>query len=619
MLPVIDRFQAEFELFRGNDAISYAGIDGVTRKPVRITRYTVFPGSDIQILKNVRSIRSKFTTHIYTIHNDPKKRLFTVVEPAPCCSAQLLIDLIYISTPDKVILHEEMVWEIAAASVAALSYLADNGLIHMGISPEAIHLTGSGPRLACPQLNRIANPENIRNIDIQALQFMAPEVVVGRGYVHQSDIWALGATLYMCCVGKYPSMLQATHSQESLETAYFELSYTIANCVSSELASLIISMLAPLAGARPRIKQLYKHPRIQAVIERIMARATFTEQYLISFSTLKVANTLRSVHGLSFYSPDQCTNRLCFTDLMRSALFPCTMHLHDGAEAVEKMYTVTSTELSFDTSLLGRRNALGKTALLLATETHNLPLVHALLQYEGALLDYRGSSVLAIALSENWVAGILRIQTYLADTSSAYSEAIHLQQNDSAVLPSDDADTNTYTPLMLATLHNDIEGVWMHIDNFEGMRDNSGRTALFHAVENGFLAIARILAAREVSLTSSFGNTALRLCAERNMPATAALCYKEAGILYSTEQTCSTAIEIAIANHNYAVASVLSKHDTSLKQLELFQSIKQTDMPNAFRGLLGYILSNSPLQPLISLLKEKDLTSLLELVTVYIT
>lgn len=621
MLPAIDRFQADYELFRGNNVVCYAGTDSVTRKPVRITRYAASPGSSTQILKHVRSIRSKFATHIHTVHNEPKRRLFSVVEPAPCCTAQLLVDLLYANPADEVVLHEEMVWEIAAASVAALSYLADQGLTHMGVSPEAIHLLESGPRLACPRLSRITSPEDIKNTDIHALQFMAPEVVIGRGYIHQSDIWSLGATLYTCCVGKCPAMLQAMRSQESLETAYFDISYEIASRVSSELGSLIISMLAPLAGARPKIKHLYRHPRIQAVIERIAAHASFTEQYLISFSALKMTDTLRSTRGLSFFNSDQCNNRLCFTELMRRALFPCTMHLHDSAEAVERACNSTPTDFSFDTSLLGRRNAFGKTALLLATETHNLPLLHALLQYEGALLDYRGSSVLAVALSENWEAGIINAQAYLSDTSSNYSESAHVQQID-PVTPSSGVigatDTNKSTPLMLATLRNDIESVWRYIDKFEGMRDSSGRTALFHAVENNFLAIARILAVREVGLTSSFGNTALRLCAERNMPVAAVLCYKEAGILYSTEQDCSTVIDIALANQNYVIASILSKHDASSKQVELFQSIEQKDMPNAFRGLLGYILSNSSLEPLISLLKERDLTGLLELVTVYI-
>lgn len=247
MLPVIDRFRADHELFRGNDVVSYAGTDGVTRKPVRITRYMASPGSSTQILKQVRSVRSRFTTHIHAVHHEPKRRIFSVVEPAPCCTAQLLIDLLYANPSDRVVLHEELIWEIAAASITALGHLADQGLTHMGISPGAIHLTEMGPRLACPRLSRTLLPEDVQNMDIQTLQFTAPEVIAGRGYIPQSDLWSLGATLYACCTGKPPAILQTIRSQEALETAYFDVSYDVASHASSELASLIISLLAPLA------------------------------------------------------------------------------------------------------------------------------------------------------------------------------------------------------------------------------------------------------------------------------------------------------------------------------------------------------------------------------------
>lgn len=617
MLPVIDRFQADYELFRGNDVVSYVGTDGVTRKPVRITRYIASPSSSTHMLKQVRSIRSKFITHVHTVHHEPKRRIFSVVEPAPCCTVQLLIDLLYANPSDEVVLHEELTWEIAAAAVIALAYLTDQGILHMGISPETIHLTEAGPRLACPRLSRITSPEDVQHMDIQALQFAAPEVVIGRGYIPQSDIWSLGATLYTCCMGKPPTMLQAARSQEALEAAYFDLSYELASRVSSELASLIISLLAPLAGARPKIKHLCRHPKIQAITERLAARASFTEQYLTAFSNLKMVQTLRNTYGLSFYDSEQFANRLCFTGLMHCALFPYTIPLQDHAEDIRSICDLSSSDLSFNASLLGRRNAFGKTALLLATETHNLPLVRILLQCESALLDYRGASVLATALSGNWEAGITSVCPYLPDTSADQPKLAHIQQSDSTTLSSDTTEDSSRTPLMLAVLRNDIESVWRHIDKFEGIRDTSGRTALFHAVENSFLAIARLLAIREAGLTSSFGNTALRLCAERNLPATAVLCYKEAGIPYSTEQEHSTAIDIALANQNYTVASVLIKHDASLKQPELFQAIEQQDISAAFRGLLGYVISDSPLEPLIDLLRDRDLTSLLEMVTVY--
>lgn len=617
MLPVIDRFRADYELFRGNDVVSYAGTDGVTRKPVRITRYMASPGSSTQILKQVRSVRSRFTTHIHAVHHEPKRRIFSVVEPAPCCTAQLLIDLLYANPFDRVVLHEELIWEIAAASITALAHLADQGLTHMGISPGAIHLTEMGPRLACPRLSRTLLPEDVQNMDIQTLQFTAPEVIAGRGYIPQSDLWSLGATLYACCTGKPPAILQTIRSQEALETAYFDVSYDVASHISSELASLIISLLAPLAGVRPKLSQLRKHPRIQTVIERLTAHASFTDQYLVAFSNLRMAKMLRSTHGLCFYNPDQFGNYLCFTELMRSALFPCTMQLQEHTEDTTKLCDLSSAGLSFDTSLLGKRNVFGKTALLLSAETQNLPLVCVLLQYESALLDYRGANVLVTVLSENWEAGIARVYTHLVDTSPAHLEAGYTRKGDSTISSSDIEGDNRYTPLMLAALHNDIEAVWRYSDKFEGMRDASERTALFHAVENGFLAIARLLATREAGLTSDFGNTALRLCAERNMPATAALCYKEAGILYSVDQDRLTAVDIALANQNYVVASVLVKHDVSLNQLDLFQAIEQHDISTAFRRLLGYVISGNSLKPLVDLLKEKDLTSLLEIVAVY--
>jgi serine/threonine protein kinase len=144
--------------------------------------------------------------------------------------------------------------------ISAVEYLLTDNIVHRNLNLRNIWVDSNqnikiGDLLLCTKIKPIYKPHS----DTSAYHFYAPECWLEEGQIVESsaDIWSLGVLLYAMTCGCYP--FGGKHELDiflNVKRARF----SIPKFISEECASLIRSMLSPLAADRPSIAQIKAHP-----------------------------------------------------------------------------------------------------------------------------------------------------------------------------------------------------------------------------------------------------------------------------------------------------------------------------------------------------------------------
>ena len=96
--------------------------------------------------------------------------------------------------------------ELVKPLVDAMAYLHSLGIAHRDLKPENI-LTGEtlhDLKIADFGLSKIIHPTEKMNKPCGTLSYVAPEVLTGKGYGKQADMWSIGVILFLVVRGKLP-------------------------------------------------------------------------------------------------------------------------------------------------------------------------------------------------------------------------------------------------------------------------------------------------------------------------------------------------------------------------------------------------------------------------------
>lgn len=101
---------------------------------------------------------------------------------------------------------------------------------------------------------------------------MSPEQFSGTPYNHKSDIWALG-----CCVYEIATLRHA-FSADNISSLMYNILHGVvhplpADNYSSELSSLVLSMLAHIPDNRPSVQQILKMDYVKSHIRKFLGKA----------------------------------------------------------------------------------------------------------------------------------------------------------------------------------------------------------------------------------------------------------------------------------------------------------------------------------------------------------
>jgi len=158
-------------------------------------------------------------------------------------------ELFYHLRKNKFFTEENALFYISE-TVLAIEYLHKNNCIYRDLKPENILLDKNGHiRLADFGLSKILNTtdcefedENIAYTMCGSPGYLAPEILIGRGYTKDVDWWSLGCILFVMLNG-YPPFRPKKDSKK-LNIQLYEQPIVLKEDISKDAKSLILGLLS---------------------------------------------------------------------------------------------------------------------------------------------------------------------------------------------------------------------------------------------------------------------------------------------------------------------------------------------------------------------------------------
>lgn len=143
--------------------------------------------------------------------------------------------------------REDLARIYAAEIVSAVSHLHANGIMHRDLKPENILLDADGHAMLTDFGLAKKFDENTRsNSMCGTLEYMPPEIVLGKGHDKAADWWSVGVLLFEMLTGKPPY----TGNREKIQQKIVKEKIKLPAFLSSEAHSMLKGLLTKEASKR---------------------------------------------------------------------------------------------------------------------------------------------------------------------------------------------------------------------------------------------------------------------------------------------------------------------------------------------------------------------------------
>ncbi|CAL4930842.1 unnamed protein product [Urochloa decumbens] len=144
--------------------------------------------------------------------------------------------------------REELARIYTAEIVSAVGHLHANGIMHRDLKPENILLDADGHAMLTDFGVAKEFDENTRsNSMCGTVEYMAPEIVQGRGHDKAADWWSVGILLFEMLTGKPPFV---GGNRDKIQQKIVKEKIKLPTYLSSEVHSLLKGLLHKEAGRR---------------------------------------------------------------------------------------------------------------------------------------------------------------------------------------------------------------------------------------------------------------------------------------------------------------------------------------------------------------------------------
>ncbi|WCJ27858.1 protein-serine kinase 1 [Euphorbia peplus] len=144
--------------------------------------------------------------------------------------------------------REDLARIYAAEIVSAVSHLHANGIMHRDLKPENILLDSDGHVMLTDFGLAKEFDENTRSNSLcGTVEYMAPEIVLGKGHDKAADWWSVGILLYEMLTGKPP---YTGGNRDKIQQKIVKDKIKLPSFLSSEAHSLLKGLLQKEAGRR---------------------------------------------------------------------------------------------------------------------------------------------------------------------------------------------------------------------------------------------------------------------------------------------------------------------------------------------------------------------------------
>jgi len=160
----------------------------------------------------LQRLNHPFITKLYGALSDSKCLYFL---SEYCAGGDLYTRVVELEETEKKLMSEDVVRYIIACVLETLVYLHQMSIVYRDLKPENIVLSGKGD---CKMIDfTMAKEVKKRTFTVCGTpEYLAPEVILGRGYNHFADYWALGILVCDLLFGRTP--FADTHDNQLVKT-----------------------------------------------------------------------------------------------------------------------------------------------------------------------------------------------------------------------------------------------------------------------------------------------------------------------------------------------------------------------------------------------------------------
>ena len=185
------------------------------------------------------------------------------------CDGGDLNDFITKNEQTKILLKENVIWNIFLKILIGLAELHKNKILHRDLKPHNIFLTKNNLDIKIGDfgISKILNESNLTKTIIGTPYYLSPEICEDLPYNDKSDVWALGCILYELCTYKHPfnAKCQASLILKILN----QQPKQIHEYYSKDLQKLIYLLLDKNCENRPSCKDILCLPFVKEKLKEL--------------------------------------------------------------------------------------------------------------------------------------------------------------------------------------------------------------------------------------------------------------------------------------------------------------------------------------------------------------
>jgi len=176
----------------------------------------------------------------------------------PLCKNGQLYNLLHKNNKYKHLINQNIIKKYLIQIINALIYLHSKNIIHRDIKADNILIDDNDNAILCDfGIATVLKQNENRKTFCGTLNYLAPEMLLGKNYDEKIDVWAIGIVIYECFIGNVPFEDMNVFYNEKFRENFL---IPFDNDVEPKLKDLIVNILKIEPEKRMKLENIVNHP-----------------------------------------------------------------------------------------------------------------------------------------------------------------------------------------------------------------------------------------------------------------------------------------------------------------------------------------------------------------------